>query len=357
MTLVVPKLCDDGSNWVNYKPHIQRALGLKGLWRHIEGTAIVPKLYVLVARVPILMDGMTQAIEDQIEARETKIINYDKHEYLAQHVILSMTSTCLSNRIKNLKMSHDMWDVVKVDAMTKNTLFLLNTENQLASMRLTENDDPKAHLMEVKQHFQLMGQWHDNLLKMGLTISNSHYNMIIMFLLLELYQPTLQTITAVEHASTLLGTSSSRAMKPDGLITFITEEAQHCVIDDEHTKNAESALTALGKKQRTRKQCSNKGKEKSMPSATCKNCKNTGHTKADCWLKGGKEGQGPRGRNSKKGEKKSRNSGSSGSDWQCRWNICFYLHVWLCWSCKCSQCSQVTTWYKLTLQPWPQCVH
>ena len=158
MTLAVPKLCDDGSNWANYKPHIQRALGSKGLWRHIEGTAIVPKLYVLVARVPILMDGMTQAIEDQIEARETKIINYDKHEYLAQHVILSTTSTCLGNRIKNLKMSHDMWDVVKVDAMTKNTLFLLNTEDQLASMRLTENDDPKAHLMEVKQHFQLMGQ-------------------------------------------------------------------------------------------------------------------------------------------------------------------------------------------------------
>ena len=67
----------------------------------------------------------------------------------------------------------------------------------------------------------------------------------------------------------------------------------------------ESALAALSKKQRTGKQHSNKGKEKSMPRATCKNCKNAGHTKADCWSKeGGKEGQGPRGQNSKKGEKK-----------------------------------------------------
>ena len=105
--------------------------------------------------------------------------------------------------------------------------------------------------------------------------------------------------------SILLGTSSSRAMKPDDLITFITEEAQHHVINDKHTKNAKSALAALSKKQRTGKHCSNKSKEKSTPGATCKNCKNTGHTKADCWLKGGgKEGQGPRGRNSKKGEKK-----------------------------------------------------
>ena len=92
MTLVVPKLHDDGSNWADYEPHIQRALGLKGLWRLVEGTAIAPKLYVLVARVPVLEDGTTQATEDQIEARETKIIDYDKREYLAQHVKIGRAS-------------------------------------------------------------------------------------------------------------------------------------------------------------------------------------------------------------------------------------------------------------------------
>ena len=157
-TLAVLKLRNDGSNWANYEPRIQRALGLKGLWRHVEGTAIAPKPYALVARVPVLVDGTTQATEDQIEARETKIIDYDKREYLAQHVILSTTSTCLGNKIKNLKTLHDMWDAVKVDATMKSTLFLLDAEDQLASMKLTENDDLKVHLMEVKQHFQLMGQ-------------------------------------------------------------------------------------------------------------------------------------------------------------------------------------------------------
>ena len=103
MTLVVLKLCNDGSNWANYESCIQRALGLKQLWRHVEGTAIAPKPYALV--VPILVDGMTQAMEDQIEARETKIIDYDKCKYLAQHIILSMTSTCLSNEIKTLRLS------------------------------------------------------------------------------------------------------------------------------------------------------------------------------------------------------------------------------------------------------------
>ena len=157
-TLAVLKLHNDGSNWADYEPCIQRALGLKGLWRHIEGTAVAPKLYVLVARVPVLMDGTTQATEDQIKAREMKIVDYDKHEYLAQHIILSTTSTHLGNKIKNLKTLHDMWDAVKVDTTTKSTLFLLDTEDQLASMKLAENNDPKVHLTEVKQHLQLMEQ-------------------------------------------------------------------------------------------------------------------------------------------------------------------------------------------------------
>ena len=81
-TLVVLKLNDDRSNWADYKPHIQRALGLKGLWRHVEGTAIMPKPYALVTGVPVLADGMTQATEDQIEARKIKIIDYNDEPLL-----------------------------------------------------------------------------------------------------------------------------------------------------------------------------------------------------------------------------------------------------------------------------------
>ena len=68
-------------------------MGSKGLWRHIEGTTIVPKLYVLVAGVPVLSDGKTPAMKDQIEAKETKIMDYNKCKYLTQHLILSTTST------------------------------------------------------------------------------------------------------------------------------------------------------------------------------------------------------------------------------------------------------------------------
>ena len=72
MSLSVPKLHDDGSNWADYKPRVERALGMKGLWRHIVGSAIATKPYAMVARVPVLADGTTQASDDQVESKSQK---------------------------------------------------------------------------------------------------------------------------------------------------------------------------------------------------------------------------------------------------------------------------------------------
>ena len=52
--LSVPKLCDDGSNWADYSLRIQKTLGFRGLWKHVEGTAIAPKPYALAKWQPRL---------------------------------------------------------------------------------------------------------------------------------------------------------------------------------------------------------------------------------------------------------------------------------------------------------------
>jgi hypothetical protein len=296
--LSIPKLRDDGSNWSDYQPRVERALGAKGLWRHVLGTAIAPKPYVLVAGVPVLADGKTPASEDQIESKETKIADFDKKEYLAQHVVLSTTSTRLGVKIKSLKSAKEMWDVVKADATTKSTLYILDAEDQLSSMKLADNDDPKTHLSELKQHFQLMLQRHENLMKMGSEISDTRLNTMIMSSLPESYRPTLQTITASERASTLTSGSQTNRMKSADLIAFLIEEAQHRVINDERSKNSEQALAAHGKRKGKGKADRGKGKDKALNAdsdITCHNCKKPGHKKADCWAKGGgKEGQGPK---------------------------------------------------------------
>ena len=126
-------------------------------------------------------------MEEQIEAKETKIAEFEKREYLAQHIILSTTSTRLGAQIKDLTSAEDMWKIVKADAMTRSMLYLLDAEDRLCSMKLSDNDNSKAHLTELKQHFLLMLQHHDNLVKMGSTLSDSRFNTIIMSSLPESY--------------------------------------------------------------------------------------------------------------------------------------------------------------------------
>ena len=305
-SLSVPKLRDDRSNWSDYQLRVERALGAKGLWRHVLGTAIAPKPYALVSGVPVLADGTKPATEEQIESKESKIVDFDKKEYLAQHVILSTTSTCLGVKIKGMKLVKEMWDVVTTDATSKSTLFILDAEDQLSAMKLADNDDSKEHLNELKQHFQTMLQRHENLMKMGSQISDTRLNTMIMSSLPESYRPTLQTITAAERASTLTGGTTSKKMKPSDLIAFLIEEAQHRVINDERNKGSDQALAAQSKRKGKGK--SNKGKadEKALNAnseITCHNCKKKGHKKADCWAKGGgKEGQGLRQKKGKKSE-------------------------------------------------------
>ena len=66
-SLSVPKLCDDGSNWADYEPRLRKAMGSKGLWRHMEGLAVAPKPYVIADGIPVLSDGKTQATEEQLD--------------------------------------------------------------------------------------------------------------------------------------------------------------------------------------------------------------------------------------------------------------------------------------------------
>ena len=199
-----------------------------------------------------------------------------------------------------------MWAEVTADVMMKSTLFILDAEDQLSSMKLADNNNLKTHLSELKQHFQLMMQCHKNILKMGSVISDTWFNMMIMLSLLESYHPTLQMITVSEQASALMTGSAPKKMKPSDLITFLIEEAHHRVINDERSKNLEQALAAHSKKKGKGKLNWAKTDDKALntdSNVTCHNCGKSGHKKADCWSKGGgKEGQGPRSRKGKKAD-------------------------------------------------------
>ena len=137
-----------------------------------------------------------------------------------------------------------------------------------------------------------MTRHHDNLVKMGSTISDTRFTTMIMSSLPPSYCSVIQTITAAERVGATQGTSTKQKIPPSELIAFFTEEVQHCVIDDECRKAAESALLAHRRKE---KKCSKQLWSKTKSDKCCENCGKNGHSKVDCWLEGGgKEGQGPK---------------------------------------------------------------
>jgi hypothetical protein len=79
----IPKLKDDASNWVDYKSKALIAMGLRGLMGHIEGQAVKPKMYTMMYGMHMLPDGATAASEEQVEAREKRIDDFETKQYLA----------------------------------------------------------------------------------------------------------------------------------------------------------------------------------------------------------------------------------------------------------------------------------
>ena len=79
------------------------------------------------------------------------MIEFEKREYLAQHIILSTTSVRLGAKIKDLDSAKAMWTK---DAMMKRTQYVLDAEDQLTSMKLQDNNNPKTHFqtMLLKPH-------------------------------------------------------------------------------------------------------------------------------------------------------------------------------------------------------------
>ena len=112
---------------------------------------------------------------------------FKKRGYLACHILLSTTSTPSRTKIIGLATAKDMWNVVKDNATSKSTLYLLNAEDQLSSIKLADNNNPKAHLTRLKTNFQVMLQCMDNLMKMRSTMPDNWFNIIIMSSLPESY--------------------------------------------------------------------------------------------------------------------------------------------------------------------------
>ena len=69
---------------------------------------------------------------------------------------------------------------MKADATEKSTLFLIDAEDTLLSMRCSDSSDPKTHLTEIKAHFELMVRRRNSLTEMGSNLLDTQFSTMIM---------------------------------------------------------------------------------------------------------------------------------------------------------------------------------
>ena len=290
-TLSIPKLLDDGSNWVDYDIKARTAMGSKGLIRHIQGTARKPVPYTEINKV-LMVDATTPATEDQIDAKERRLEEYDQKEYLARHILLTSISPRLLASIKTLETSALMWNAIKADATSKTELHQIDTLKRLHQKKCSENDSVKTHLEELVD-------LRDKLAGMGAPVGDKDFRTIILASLPLSYRNLISAITVTASLS-------STTIDNNHLIRILTEEADHRLILDPGGAGAGSALVVNERPAKGNRQIGSAGKKRTK----CFNCEKLGHIKSECWAPGGgKEGQGPKQKSGK--TKASANAASS----------------------------------------------
>jgi hypothetical protein len=277
----IPKLADDGLNWITYKGRMLTALGARGLMRYTDGrkTKPIPFAVDLSTGKVTKPDG-TKPTDAELEDLEDKIDEYQQKDSLVKQQIFSTISDQLLLRIQNLGSAAAIWDKVCKIHKGKTELVHIDLRRRLQELRCEEGGDVKAHFGEQLRLRELLAG-------MGASIEDRDFYAITLGLLPESYRPLVSSINATAKIA-------KKVLTPYELISVVTEEYEHRLLSDRRTrkKGSNSAFNARVAQGKSRNAG---GSNQQNPDAMCTNCDRKGHWKSDCWRKGGgKEGQGPR---------------------------------------------------------------
>lgn len=277
----IPKLAEDGSNWITYKERMLTAVGARGLMRYVDGRAVKPVPFDIDPKTGVAMkpDGSAPT-QTEIDEHDKKIDEHYQKDSLVKQQLFSTITDRLLLRVQKLEGAAAMWEEIHDIHEGKTELVQIDLRRHLQDLRCEENGDAKAHLSELLR-------LRESLAGMGADVEDRDFYAIIVGSLPDSYRPLVSSVNAAARVT-------QTPITPYELINIISEEFEHRALTDKRPskRGGNSALSA--------KANSAKGKPSSVstsqnPDAVCFNCDRKGHYKQDCWRPGGgKEGQGPR---------------------------------------------------------------
>ncbi|KAL7284965.1 hypothetical protein ACG7TL_000054 [Trametes sanguinea] len=316
----VPKLAQDGSNWITYKERMFTVLGARGLMRHLLGTARCPpspppwpRIHPHIPTPPVQTSassasrasGPTAAEVDssvtqgtaaetavgtmpaspfaslsddeylaKVESMEEKLDDFNQKEFATRQQIYSTISDALLLKVKGLESASQVWAAVSKEHEGKSEMYSNSIRTRLLNTRCAEGGD-------VREHVNTLLLLREELAAMGTPYPDTEFSATIFQSLPESYGTLLTALSTAARVA-------RNPLAPEDIIFAVCEEYDRRKMSDARSGDA-ALLTA-----------------RSGGQVECFNCKRKGHVKADCWRKGGgKEGQGPKHqmpRNRKKGK-------------------------------------------------------
>ena len=289
--LKLPKLKDDGTNWITYRERIINTLTHKGLKRHVNGTARKPAEVEFKDDKAYKKGTASELTPTMLTALEKEQDEYEQKEASVREVIYETIGQSLFLQVKNEETAAKVWDKLVSIMEKKGDLIQVSIFSKLQTMVCLEDDDVRAHLAN-------MSELKEQLEGMGAPISDPSFATMIRKSLPASFRSLLQTLSATAHVN-------KKTLTSDEIIAAIHEEADEQKVHKEADKAAENAamIAAQSKRQDDKKR------------VKCVNCKRTGHKKEDCYRKGGgKEGQAPWEKKTKDGNAKANAAESTEPD-------------------------------------------
>ncbi|KAJ3496166.1 hypothetical protein NLJ89_g10524 [Agrocybe chaxingu] len=314
--LKIPKLDVAGSNWVIYKDRFLWAIATKDLVEHVDGTATAP------GPCPVQRPPVEAAAEGEIEDLEAAAVAAVKAELtkeekveieqwkretkewrLGEAVVKQQIAATIPDslflKIRTKGTAFDIWKALAAEFQDRPRMVAIDLRQRLQAERCGEKGDLRAHFAKLRTMYK-------DLASLGRPVNDEdYYNFVLASLPLS-YDPYVSSLNAT---ASMLG----KPITTDDLIQKVTEEYDHRTSKAKMSARKEENVAFYANENGGKKGESSSGGKKIV---RCNNCKRRGHTKPDCWAKGGgKEGQGPKAKEKAKteGKGKERESVSAAS--------------------------------------------
>src|SRR5271168_4870543 len=267
----LPRLSEDGSNWVTYKERVLNNLTSKGLMQHVRGTARKPIQLIEQHSAYFRPNELAPLSNEDLEEHEDFVDSYHQKEAQVREIIYDTVSKSVFLEIKDKSSAAGVWSKLVAIHEAKGTMTYTDTLTKLSSARYADGKSMRAHISTMKE-------LRERLAEMGNPINDDQFSAYIRASLTPDYRPLLTSIMASSR-------TSGKTLSVHDLITFIYEEADNKTAEKHVDKAKENSAMVANK---------GKGKLKAKSDKYCDNCTKKGHTKENCFAKGGgKESEAP----------------------------------------------------------------